>query len=338
MNQSITEMNYLENPVFICGHRKTGTTMLVNLFDGNDDAMVYPDDSTFFYMYYPRYESEKYTDEERLERLGGVIVNEVLSSVIDRTNCSDEEKNILHKKRNILYNKVKEFKGEDYSISNLLPFYIEAFRSSFYPEISPKIWIEKTTSTEIYALELSKIFPNAKFIHILRDPRDNWASLSSGWEKRYKHYNDELNRLKHSMIERGKLGMRMAKDNLETIGKERYRVIKFEDITSNPVTALKNLCNFIGITFDEDMLTPSTFGYKWKGNNFEGVKHDEPSTINVNRWKERISDEDAKLIEFHFRNIMKHFGYKTEHSVEEQQEAAAKHYKWYNFSTPYSAK
>lgn len=331
-------MDYLDYPVFICGHRKTGTTMLVNIFDGNDEAMVYPDDSTFFYMYYPRYEKQEYSNEDRLERLGDVIVNEVLHSVIERTNCNDEQKKELHQSRAELYQKVKSFSGPDFSIKTLLPFYIEAFRSSFYPDKSPKVWIEKTTSTEIYALELSKMFPNAKFIHILRDPRDNWASLNSGWEKRYKDYNDELNRLKHSMIERGKLGMKMAKDNLETLGEERYKIIKFENITTNPVPVIKDLCNHIGISYNEDMLTPSTFGYKWKGNNFEGVQHDEPSSVNVNRWKQRISDEDAQLMEFHFRDIMKDFGYEPAFSREKQQMAATKHYKWYNFSTPYSAK
>ena len=38
--------------------------MLVNLFDGAKDAVVFPDDSTFFYMYHPRYSSDQFTNEE----------------------------------------------------------------------------------------------------------------------------------------------------------------------------------------------------------------------------------------------------------------------------------
>ena len=33
-------------------------------------------------------------------------------------------------------------------------------------------------------------FPNAKFIHNIRDPRDNYASMKSRWEKKLKHLAD----------------------------------------------------------------------------------------------------------------------------------------------------
>ena len=45
--------NYLDHPLFICGHRKSGTTLLISLSDGIDNAITYPDDSGFFYMYFP---------------------------------------------------------------------------------------------------------------------------------------------------------------------------------------------------------------------------------------------------------------------------------------------
>ena len=44
---------FLNNPVFICGHRKSGTTMLCSLFDDHDDILVYPSDSSFFYKIFP---------------------------------------------------------------------------------------------------------------------------------------------------------------------------------------------------------------------------------------------------------------------------------------------
>ena len=53
------------------------------------------------------------------------------------------------------------------------------------------MWVEKTTSSEFYATEIIKWFPNAKFIHLIRDPRDNFASLKSGWEERYKNQENE---------------------------------------------------------------------------------------------------------------------------------------------------
>ena len=41
------------NPIFLCGHRKSGTSMFLNLFDGNKDINVFPTDINLLYAYYP---------------------------------------------------------------------------------------------------------------------------------------------------------------------------------------------------------------------------------------------------------------------------------------------
>jgi hypothetical protein len=330
--------NYLDYPVFICGHRKTGTTLLANLFDGAKDAVVIPDDSTFFYMYYPRYCSDEFTQEEKKHRLADVLIGDINGDKIKKAKCTQTEREELFKKNEAFRKFILDYSGDDYSLKGVLTRFIKGYNDTFLKISSPKVWIEKTTSTEIYALELAEIFSNAKFIHIIRDPRDNWASLSSGWTQRYQHYNDDVRRLKQSLLERGKLGMEMAKHNEESIGKDRYRVLKFEEMTSNSQANLKSLAEFVGIEYNQNLLYPSTFGHRWEGNNFDGIKHQGPSAVNVNKWKERVGEEDARLIEFHFRDIMCHFGYKPVFPIAESQKAAIEHYKWFNFSTPYSAK
>ena len=79
---------YLDNPVFLCGHRKSGTTMLINLFDNAFEAITYPDDSGFFYKYFPEYELEKYSDQEKIERLCSTIAGEKLTEVISNIDIS----------------------------------------------------------------------------------------------------------------------------------------------------------------------------------------------------------------------------------------------------------
>jgi len=329
---------YLEFPIFICGHRKTGTTLLANLFDGAEDAVAFPDDSTFFYMYFPRYVSEDYSNQEKKSRLVDVLIGEVHAKKIEKANCSEEEKQQLRNKLGDFKEIIKAYNGNDYSLKGVLTRFIKAYNDSFTKLKSSKVWIEKTTSTEIYAAELARIFPNAKFVHIIRDPRDNWASLSSGWDKRYQHYNDDIKRLKQSLIERGRLGLEMAKCNLENLGEGKYHIIKFEDLTTNPKQHIAELASFIGIEYSNTFLYPSTFGFKWKGNNFEGIEHSGPSAVNVNNWKDRINDFDAQLIEFHFRDVMDYFGYTRHFDSESCQLAAAEHYKWFNFASRFSAK
>ena len=38
-----------------------------------------------------------------------------------------------------------------------------------------------------------------------------------------------------------------------------------------------------------------------------------------------------KLIEYHFKDLMENFGYKCKFTLKDQQQAAAEHYKWFNF-------
>ena len=220
-----------------------------------------------------------------------------------------------------------------------MQYYIKSFSECLYPDLlNPKVWIEKTTSTEIYANELANIFPNAKFIHILRDPRDNWASLKSGWNTYYSKLNDDIRRLKQSMIERGKFGMELAKINKAILGENRYMVIRYEDLTSNPELEIKKITTFIGIPFSKRLLQQTIVGLPYKGNNFDRKSFFKPSKINVQSWIKRIDEDEAMLMEYHFKDIMVEFGYLPKFNLADQQRAATEHYKWFNFSTPYSAK
>ncbi|MCF6330696.1 MAG: sulfotransferase [Sulfurimonas sp.] len=330
--------NFLKNPVFICGHRKTGTTMLISLFDNAEDAVVYPDDSSFFYMYYPRYEGDLYSKEEKLKRLDDIL-NVFLKDLINEFKIDKTQKQQFFEKHKKFYTAIKDeiILSDDLSIKYILKVVMKNIHKYFYLNKKPKVWFEKTTSTEIYALDLIKMFPNAKFIHLIRDPRDNWASLKSGWDEKYKKYNDEQKRLLQSLIERGKLGLEFAKNNREILGEKCYKVVKFEDLTADPEKTMKELADFAGIKYSENLLHPTRFGVSWGGNNFEGAKFKKPSSENANRWRERIAEEEAQIIEYHFEDIMNYFDYKLVFSKEQRVEAAKEHYKWFNFSTPYSA-
>ena len=135
----------------------------------------------------------------------------------------------------------------------------------------------------------------------------------------------------HSMIERGVLGFQMAIDNQITIGKSNYHVVRYEDLVDNPDNTMKNIANFMDIDFSKNLLTPSTFGINWRGNNFSGDKFNGISNNNSEKWKSRISEKDAMLIEYYFSSLMEEFGYKLQFDLDECQKQAIEHYKWYNF-------
>ncbi len=319
---------YTENATFICGHRKSGTTLLLGLLDNHPDLVVYPADSAFFYGYYPAFESPAFTDHQKIERMAIFVANKL---EIELYSLSETDRKELNFPLNAMRHDIKVYaNATEKSSRDMLISLIRAYHKHFKGASNPLRWVEKTTSSEIYAAKILEWFPQAKFIHVIRDPRDNWGSLKAGWSKLYYKLNDSLELLMHQMIERCRLGMEFSQYSRKRFGSEVYKIIKFEDLTTNPEKILKEICNFLKIRFSENMLIPTVCGKLWRGNNFSGLKFEEPSTANIGRWQERITEDEARLIEYHFGSLMEYFGYKTVYPLKERIDAATMHYTAFN--------
>src|SRR5262245_6893482 len=166
--------SFLESPVFLCGHRKSGTTLLVCLFDSHPELLTYPCDSGFFYKVFPACLSSK--REQSMAALVDHTIRHCLRkemATVGRPRLFDVEALVMR------FQQLAE--AGDGSPKSLLQSLFQAYGELCGQESgSWKAWVEKTTSTEVYALEVSEWFPKAKFIHLVRDPRDNYASLKSG--------------------------------------------------------------------------------------------------------------------------------------------------------------
>lgn len=314
----------IENATFICGHRKSGTTLLLCLLDNHPELLVYPADSAFFYGYYPEFESPIYSDHQKIERMAVFVANKL---EIELHTLSESDRKELNFPLNAMRHDLRIYASETEKKSrDMLISLMKAYRKHFKGSPNAVRWLEKTTSSEIYAAKILEWFPNARFIHVIRDPRDNWASLKAGWSKLYYRFNDSPHRLMHQMIERGKLGMEFARNNMDRFGSDIYKIIKFEDIVTRPKRILNEICDFLNIRFSETMLIPTVCGNLWKGNNFQGLKFNRPSDANVGKWRERITEDEACLIEYHFGSLMEYFGYEAIYPSKQRMDAATMHY------------
>lgn len=320
-----------ENATFLGGHRKSGTTMLLTLLEGHPELCVYPPDSGFFYAYFPKYDSSEYTNEDRVNR----IIDFCYKNLEIEINNVDKKNELKFPYQEMFSNFKRRTSKGNYTPKEMLLAMISAYYdvySSKQENASYKRWVEKTTSSEIYANYIFKWFPKAKFIHLIRDPRDNYASLKSGWDSYYHKRSKDQRELMQSLIDRGKLGLKLAKYNKRRYGDDRYLVVKFETLTTKPQETMAQICEFLDIKYDNSLFRTSICGLPWRGNNFEGLEFLTASSVNVNRWRERITENEAKLIEFHFREIMKYFNYELVYDINECIDVAVEHYKWYNYA------
>ena len=114
------KLSYLKNPVFICGHRKSGTTMLASLFDDHRDLLVYPSDSMFFYKVFPS--CLRFNKSENLK----LVIDNCIKGTLnyEMTNIG---KNDLFDIKKIKNGFIKEMSTRDNSPKSLLLSLIESY-------------------------------------------------------------------------------------------------------------------------------------------------------------------------------------------------------------------
>ena len=121
--------------------------------------------------------------------------------------------------------------------------------------------------------------------------------------------------------------------NKNIYGKHRYIFSRYEDLVTSNSKTLKIVAEFLEIDESKFTNAPTFCGLPWVGNNFDKQQFDNVTSAQVGRWKERIDDHEAALIEFHFRDLMHYFDYEIEYSDAQQAEAASNHYKWLNYAS-----
>ena len=303
--------------------------MFYNLFDGHDELLVYPSDLNLLYAYFPEYLNDKYTNKDRFNRLDVILFKDLelqlKSQNVNKNIDILEFKNIFFKKLEIT-----DLCNMRSVITKLMDSFSEIKR---YKNRIPVI---KETSIEIYSNDILNWFPESKFLHLVRDPRDNFAALKSGVKKYYSKMGEDEKQTLSSLIYRTRLGLKMGLSNQELYGITKYRFVIFNEVIDNTLNEIENICEFLGIEFNDKLLIPTRLGSQIRGNNFDGNKFNTITNKNVGRWIERISEDEAKVIEFHLGELMKKFNFNLKYDSSESAAAAAEFYKWENYKYYFS--
>lgn len=305
--------------LLIGGNRKSGTSMLHSLFDHHPDVFVPPHDLNILYGYYPEWVAGGYTDSERKNRLEKVIFEPWGKAYEDYSG--QESETFQH------FSEQLRSQIEYIDLSNIKEI-IDAIVTS-YEQALPnqyKYLVLKETSTEMYVPWLLKERPNWQFLHLFRDPRDNYAALQAGQSYYYaKLGNDDMDTIS-SLILRYKFGLKWCNWNTATFGENRYKTIRFEDVVESTHLTMEAVANWLGITMHESLTVPTKQGQSFEGNNHDGVKFNGISAQNLGKWKVRISEEEARIIEFMLADEMKDLGYEA---VFDENESAVLAGDWY---------
>jgi hypothetical protein len=110
-------------------------------------------------------------------------------------------------------------------------------------------WGDKTPEYVNDLLLLASLFPDALFVHVLRDGRDVALSVV------------ELGRLHRSAATAALFWRRQVSNGRRAgavIGPGRYMELAYESLVDDPERELRGLCHFLGLPFDRAMLDHDT--------------------------------------------------------------------------------
>jgi hypothetical protein len=166
-------------------------------------------------------------------------------------------------------------------------------------------WVEKTPYNEQFAAQIFNWWPEAKIVHTIRDPRDNYAS----YHRKHKDWSPESFAM--NWVNSTQAGLK----NLEVYGPSRYLLLRFEDLTSMPETKLSELCQFLGINDDPSLRQPVRGGKPWGGNSMFADQFTTISAAPVGRWIDSLKPDEVATIELIANQVMKCCSYTLQNNL-----------------------
>jgi len=214
------------NVVFIGGCPRSGTTLLGDLLGVSREAVVTPE-SQFKTSLIRRHGQE--APHKALDRVLGSFRFSLWGIHPDRQTCLDA---------------LNQGPGA------LMRLLVRQYSNAIGRSATPGAWIDHTPVNLQHSVSLLSAFPDAKFVHVVRDARAVAASvLRLTWGP---------NSIAHAgLFWTSSMAFGLGAEL--TLGGERIMRVRFESLVTAPEPTLREICAFLDIGYDPGMLRGGGF-------------------------------------------------------------------------------
>jgi len=182
---------------------------------------------------------------------------------------------------------------------------IAAVFAAYAAERGKPRWGDKTPLYMQYLPLLERLFPDAGYVHLVRDGRDAAMSfldvpagiMTAGWG----HPRDAAGFAAQWATEvraAQALGSRVA---------ERYLEVRYEALVASPGEELRRICAFAGLEYDDAML--GYVGQTESARKEHQRRLDEPPRVGVRDWRTEMPPEDVAAFEAVAGDLLRDLGY-----------------------------
>ncbi len=293
---------FAERACFAAGQAKSGTTLLMALLDGHPQLLVLPEETAYFPTALNKYGSRgrraqfDYLTKESLSRVlfgGPGEWEKVDYGHFPAAEFRDRFQRAAFDKEN--------------AEKDLLVIMMEAYAATLrVPLDSIARWIEKTPANRRFIPQILHRFPKAKILLTLRDPRGILAAQIALERTRRTREFSVYYCVSH-WLQGARLALRAAAGELPAL------TTRYEDLVADPAGAMERVCDFLGVSFERDIvLRPTKAGKFWGGNSASEREFSAITAERAHSWREELSKDELGWVEWHCGELMEKVGYERQ--------------------------
>ncbi len=272
--------------VFIVGVGRSGTSLLQSMLDAHPKGVFLPE--THFFRKYVGAKKRR----AKIEQGGPSVFAKILENDADFGRAGIDAQKLLKEfgAENKVFNLEEVYK-------TLLDYYLQDYKNlSFVGDKDPR--------NIDYLESLKTAFPNAKILHIVRDPRDVLSSrMKAAWSKHRPIWQHVL--LYETQLKRGRcLGKSLFGSN--------YFEFRYEDLIGQPEKSLQAIAKHLEIDYSEEMLHFSKSAERLVDKNEMSWKKETLGPLlkaNKDKWKQSLKPWQIAMAEQVCTTAFKDFGY-----------------------------
>jgi len=270
-----------DKPIFIVGVQRSGTTLLRLILNAHSEIAI-PEEARFLTPILKKDCSDKHYSGSELRTLIQYLKNNSQFALWNfDSNAFFED----------LENK------DRVSVKYL----IEQMFRSYCDKEGKRVWGDKSLffgSIDI----LHELFPNARFIHVIRDGRDVFDS----WRKMDKTKNNPAVMALDWLLKEKSINKSFAQ-----VPEANKLTVRYEDLLEQPESTVKSLSQFLGIEYEPDMLEFYNSSQRYIGEHHSKLIFNKIDSQNALKWKTNLDQKETAIFTGIARPLLREYNYET---------------------------
>ena len=252
--------------VFVVGNSRSGTTMMGRILGKHPSVYTFGELHFFGQLCAPPFSSK--VGRKEIEKLTSQLF------------CIQREGYRTHGNPRRFLSEAQLFLESLTSYPETQAALFDAFLHHIAAENSRNIPCDQTPRNVFYIADILQLYPKARIINMIRDPRDVLLSQKGKWKRRFlggsdmpmkETFRDWVNYHPITISYIWRTAVTAAEQFLQH---ERVVSVYFEELLTHPDVTVKSICDFVGVTYTDEMLQVPQVG--------SSVAEDQPQQLGIN--------------------------------------------------------